>query len=100
MDYSTDYIYKTLKEFRERKGLSQRVLTSKTGVPQSHISKIEAGQVDLRLSSLVAMSRVLDLELVLIPRNKMAAVKAVLHEDSRDGSPPRPAYSLDDKDDD
>ena len=100
MRYSTDYIYKALKEYRERKGLSQRALTSKTGVPQSHISKIEAGKVDLRLSSLVEMARVLDLELVLVPRHKVPALKSMIQQDSQSGSPIRPAWSLDDEDDD
>ena len=45
-----------------------RELSAKFGVPQSHISKIENGAVDLRTSSLVALARVLDLELELVSK--------------------------------
>jgi len=57
----------TLRTARLRKGLTQRELGQLAGVPQSHISKIEAGGVDLRLSSLVALAQVLDLSLNLAP---------------------------------
>ena len=97
MNYLTEHITKRLKMFRRTKGLSQRELSTKSGVPQGHISKIENGGVDLRLSSLVAIARVLDLELVLIPRKHLAAVNAIVGgANSRMASePPRPAYSLD-----
>ncbi len=67
-----------LKEAREGKGLSQRALSKKAGVPQSHISKIESGAVDLRLSSLIALARVLDLELELVPRKTVSAVQSIV----------------------
>ena len=75
MSYATEYIAETLKAAREAKGLSQRDLSSRAGVPQSHISKIESGVVDLRLSSLISLARVLDLELALVPRKIMPAVQ-------------------------
>ncbi len=68
MNHSSAYITKQLKTARESNGLSQRQLSAKSSVPQGHISKIENGNVDLRLSSLIAIARVLDLELALIPR--------------------------------
>lgn len=57
-----------LRSVREQRGLTQRELGRLAGVPQSHISKIESGAVDLRLSSLLAIAAVLDLELVLSDR--------------------------------
>jgi len=97
MSYSTQYISQHLKKTRENKGLSQRELSARSGVPQSHISKIENGNVDLRLSSLVAIARVLELELALIPRKYLSAVNSIVASaDSKTGKkPPRPAYSLD-----
>lgn len=62
-----------LRAERERRGLTQRELGGMAGVPQSHISKIESGAVDLRLSSLLALARVLNLELALSPRERPAA---------------------------
>ena len=76
MSYATEHIAESLKAARERKGLSQRALSAKAGVPQSHISKIERGAVDLRLSSLVELARVLDLELTLVPRKKLRDVQS------------------------
>ncbi len=86
MSYATEHIASKLKDARERKGLSQRALTKLTGVPQSHISKIENGAVDLRLSSLVELARVLDLELTLVPRKSVSAVSAIVRSSrQRDG---------------
>lgn len=81
MNYATEHIAESLKAARERKGLSQRALSAKAGVPQSHISKIEKGAVDLRLSSLVELARVLDLEFVLVPRKKLPAVRVIIRGD-------------------
>ena len=97
MIYSIQYIAQQLKETRENRGLSQRKLSARSGVPQSHISKIENGNVDLRLSSLIAIARVLELELALIPRKYISAVNSIVDSASSEtgGQPPRPAYSLD-----
>ena len=54
------------------------VLFALVGVPQSHISKIENGAVDLKLSSLVQIARALDLELKLIPRKAIPAVEGIV----------------------
>ncbi|MEI9405676.1 helix-turn-helix domain-containing protein [Mesorhizobium argentiipisi] len=78
MTYSTESILQTLRSAREQSGLSQRDLSARIGVPQSHISKIESGATDLRLSSLVELARALDHELVLVPRKALAAVEAIV----------------------
>ena len=59
-------------------GLSQRDLSTKSGVPQAQISKFENGAVDLRLSSLVALFRALGLELELVPRKSVPAVQSIV----------------------
>jgi transcriptional regulator with XRE-family HTH domain len=78
MSYAIEHIGSTLKAVREARGLSQRALSEKAGVPQSHISKIENGAVDLRVSSLVELGRVLDLELMLVPRKATSAVQSIV----------------------
>jgi len=93
MGYATEHITNTLKAVRERKGLSQRELSKKVGVPQSHISKIESGAIDIRLSSLVALAHVLDLEPTLVPRKAASAVKSIIRSSER--ATVRPAYNLD-----
>lgn len=65
------------REARVAKNLSQRDLSKLAGVPQSHISKIESNQVDLRLSSLIALANALDLEVALVPRQAMPAVRSI-----------------------
>ncbi|MCY3671806.1 MAG: helix-turn-helix transcriptional regulator [Alphaproteobacteria bacterium] len=78
MTYATEHIARTLRRAREARGLSQRALGARTGIPQSHISKIEKGAVDLRVSSLVELARVLDLELELVVRKALPAVHAIV----------------------
>lgn len=75
--------------------MSQRALAKLSHVPQSHISKIESGAVDLRLSSLVEIARSLGLEVALVPRQKFAAVQSIV----RGVSAVKPAYSLDENED-
>lgn len=77
MAYATEQIAASLKKARENKGLSQRELSKRSGVPQSHISKIETSGVDLRLSSLASLAHALDLELALIPRKAAPAVRSI-----------------------
>lgn len=98
-----------LQAARQAKGLSQRELSALAGMPQAQISRIEAGAVDLRLSSLVALAHALDLELVLVPRKAVPAVrslsrdanhKSVATVQREDEAALRPAYSLDEGDDD
>lgn len=77
MSYDTTDIAARLQAARKAKGLSQRELSDLTGVPQAQISRIEAGTVDLRLSSLVALAHALDLELILVPRKAVPAVRSL-----------------------
>ena len=78
MNYATQSIITALKSARVAKGLSQRALGRRTGVPQSHVSKIENGGADIRLSSLIELARALDLDLRLIPRKAVPAVDGVV----------------------
>lgn len=78
MTYVIEHIARALKAARGGKGLSQRALSRMAGVPQGHISKIENGAVDLRLSSLIELARVLDLEVTLVPRKAVPAVQLVI----------------------
>ncbi len=95
MTYETEKIASTLRTARMSKALSQRELSAKAGVPQGHISKIENGAVDLRVSSLVALARALDLELTLVPRKAVSAVQSIArsstHSTIEDGKAVRKA---------
>jgi len=65
-----------IKAGRIAKNLTQRELGERVGIPQSHLSKIEKGSVDLKLSSLVEIARALDLEFKLVPRQALPAVES------------------------
>lgn len=80
MGYDSAGIAARLQAARKTKGLSQRELSDLAGVPQAQISRIEAGTVDLRLSSLVALAHALDLELTLVPRKAVPAVRSLSRE--------------------
>ncbi len=104
MTNAGSHIFAALKAARLAKRLSQRALSESVGMPQSHISKIEQGAVDLQLSSLFALARALDLEAMLVPRKLVPAVEAIAkgdpamaHPGSRNKSLPTVphAYSLD-----
>ena len=74
-----DDILQALKSARKDKKLNQAELGGKLGLPQSHISKIEQGITDPRLSTIRDMARMLDLELILVPRILLPALDVVLH---------------------
>ena len=86
-----------IRAARTAKGLTQRELGQRVGLPQSHISKIESGAVDLQLSSLVEIARALDLELKLVPRRVLPAVEATIRAQGATARQ-RPAYRLEDDD--
>jgi transcriptional regulator with XRE-family HTH domain len=73
-----DEIRKQLKSARKAKHLSQQDVGKKLGLPQSHISTIESGKVEPVLKTVITMARVLDLELMLIPRRLIPAVRTLL----------------------
>jgi HTH-type transcriptional regulator/antitoxin HipB len=98
MDYSVEALAAKLKMAREKKGLSQRALSAKIGIPQSHISKMEHGLVDFQISTFIQMARALDLEPVLISREHLSAVEAI--QKNQKGTKQIPAYRLDEEGED
>ena len=66
--------------------MKQSEFGNKLGLPQSHISKIERGETDPRLSTVVDMARIVDRELILVPR-KMAPVIRSMIEGGNDQEP-------------
>jgi transcriptional regulator with XRE-family HTH domain len=77
MPETLEAIANALKRARINKGLTQRALSTKIGLPQSHISKIENGTVDLQTSNLLELARALDLEIALVPRSLLPALQAL-----------------------
>lgn len=80
MAYVVQQLVGQLYRARLARGISQRELSLLAGIPQAQISRIESGNVDLRLSSLAALAHALDLELALLPRKAMPAVRSLTRE--------------------
>jgi transcriptional regulator with XRE-family HTH domain len=78
MSAGIEEIAASLREARIAKALTQKALGQRVGLPQSHISKIEKGAVDLKLSSLVEIARALELEITLVPRKALPAVEGAV----------------------
>jgi transcriptional regulator with XRE-family HTH domain len=67
-----------LAEARKQRGWSQAELGRQTGMPQMHISGIETGKIVPRVDTLLDLVRVLDRDLVMIPRQLVPAVQALI----------------------
>lgn len=82
MAYKTEHITQQLRAAREGQKVSQRELSARSGLTQSHISQIERGTMEPGLGSLVDVARALDLEIVLAPKKLMPAIRNILDSSS------------------
>jgi transcriptional regulator with XRE-family HTH domain len=82
MTYKTEHITRQIRSAREARNMSQRELSARSGLTQSHISQIERGTMEPGLSSLVDVARALDLEVVLAPKKLMPAIGHILESAS------------------
>jgi len=101
MPSKIDHIITVLRQARLEKGLSQKALGLHADFPQSHISNIEKGSVDLQTSTLVELARLLDLEVMLVPRKLITTVDYLIKSEANpsphDEAPP--LYQLDEDSD-
>ena len=85
-----------LKEARVRRGWSQRELGSRLGLPQMHISGIESGKIVPRYDTLLELVRILDRDLLMVPRAFVPAVQSLIRDhlrhDQQGESEERPLY--------
>jgi transcriptional regulator with XRE-family HTH domain len=78
MSYQNESLIAQTREVREASGVSQRALSERAGLTQSHISQIESGKMEPGLSSFIDMTRALDLELMLVPKRLVPAVLSLV----------------------
>jgi transcriptional regulator with XRE-family HTH domain len=71
---------RTLKEAREKRGWTQRDLASRLGLTQSHISGIESGKIVPRYDTLLELVRVLDRDLLMVPRALVPVVQSLIRD--------------------
>jgi hypothetical protein len=62
-----------------------------------HISSIETGKVVPRFDTLLDLVRVLDYDLLLVPRELVPTVQALTHDRDRSGEEERPLYAPDEE---
>lgn len=89
---------KRLKEARRKRRWGQRKLAAQVGLAQPHISSIESGEIVPRFDTLVEIARVLDLDLLLVPRSLVPAVQSLIRaSDEPDEPEERPLYGTGDE---
>ena len=69
-------------------GLTQAELARRIGTTQSYIAAVERGDRETRWSTVLEIGRALELEPMLIARERLPAVEAVLHLTPEDDVPP------------
>ena len=87
-----------LKEARISRGWGQRELGGKIGLPQPHISAIESGEVTPRFDTLLDIVRVLELDLLLVPRSLVPAVQSLIRAQEDPESAEKSIYAANDED--
>ena len=73
---------------RESLGLTQAELGKRMGKSQSYITSVEGGKRDPRWETILEFARALELEPLLIPRDRLAAVDAAMNLSASDDVPP------------
>ena len=71
---------RTLKEAREKRGWTQRDLASRLGLTQTHISGIESGKIVPRYDTLLELVRILDRDLLMVPRGLVPVVQSLIRD--------------------
>ena len=83
-----------IKQARAKRGWGQRQLGVAVGLPQPHISAIESGEVVPRFDTLLDLVRVLDLDLLLVPRPLVPAVQSLIRAQKEPESEEKPLYAV------
>ena len=82
MSFNLKTIGQALAVAREDRGWTQRDLATKAGTTQARISKIENGETDPKLSTIIEIIRTLGIEIVLVPTKHLPAVNALVRQDN------------------
>ena len=89
-------VAKQVAAIRKRLRMEQRALEPLTGLKQPHIARIEGGQ-DVRLSTLEKLVKALGAALVVVPRDRLAEVQALLNAAPADARYDRKVDTFDDE---
>jgi transcriptional regulator with XRE-family HTH domain len=83
------------RQGRQRAKLTQDQVASRAGLSRPNYRAIETGTAAPRASTLVNIARALGMEMMLIPKELVPAVQAMLHAGDED----QPAFAADLEDD-
>jgi transcriptional regulator with XRE-family HTH domain len=91
-----------LIQARRRRGWSQAELGRRVGLPQVHISSIETGKVMPRYNTLLDLVRILDYDLLMVPRPLVPAVQSMIRDHRQpagtaEDEGERPLYAADEE---
>jgi transcriptional regulator with XRE-family HTH domain len=89
---------RALIDAREKRGWSQRDLASRLSVGQRHISGIESGKIVPRYDTLLEIVRMLDRDLIMVPRALVPVVQSLIRDHLKDQpgeGEERPLYATD-----
>ena len=89
---------RALRQAREKRGWSQRDLASRLSVGQRHISGIESGKIVPRYDTLLEIVRMLDRDLLMVPRALVPVVQSLIRDHLKDQpgeGKERPLYAAD-----
>ena len=75
---------RALKDAREKRDWSQRDLASRLGIAQRHISGIESGKIVPRYDTLLEFIRMLDSDLLMVPRALVPVVQSLVRDHLKD----------------
>jgi HTH-type transcriptional regulator / antitoxin HipB len=75
---------RALIEARQKRGWSQRDLASRLRIGQRHISGIESGKIVPRYDTLLEMVRMLDRDLIMVPRALVPVVQSLVRDHLKD----------------
>ena len=93
---------KALVQARHQHGWSQAELGERSGMPQMHISGIETGKVVPRYDTLLELVRILDHDLILVPRELVPVVQSLVRDHGAatrtEDDEEQPLYALDTND--
>ena len=69
-----------IRRARKERGWSQLELGRRAGVAQRHVSGLETGKITPRYDTLIEILRVLGHDLVLVPRELLPVVQALVRD--------------------
>ena len=76
-----------LGKIRRSRNVGQQALAAKLGISGPNLSRIEHG-ADFRVSTLLDLARALKLEPILVPKEHVPAVRAIVGAGAEDDAPP------------